>query len=96
MSKVIEPPHLVSDLKDLQLPTILGVWQQRAEEAQKKRQAYADFLADLTSLEVTGRRERRIQRRVQEARFPILKTLDTFDFAAQPTLDRDAVLELFQ
>jgi DNA replication protein DnaC len=96
MSKLAEPPHLAIDLKELQLPTMLGAWQQRAEEAQKKRQSHADYLADLVSLEVTGRRERRIQRRVQEARFPILKTLDTFDFAAQPTLDREAVLELFR
>lgn len=96
MSKVTEPPHLAADLKELQLPTILGAWQQRAEEAQKKRQSHVEYLADLTSLEVTGRRERRIQRRVQEARFPILKTIDTFDFTAQPTLDRDAVLDLFQ
>ena len=41
-------------------------------------------------------RERRIQRRIQEARFPILKTLDTFDFAAQPSLDRESIAELFQ
>jgi DNA replication protein DnaC len=96
MSKIVEPPHLATDLKDLQLPTILGAWQQRAEDAQKKRQGHAEYLADLVSLEVTGRRERRIQRRIQEARFPILKTLDTFDFAAQPSLDRESIAELFQ
>lgn len=95
MSKFIEPPHLATDLKELQLPTILGAWQQRAEDAQKKRQGHAEYLADLVSLEVTGRRERRIQRRIQEARFPILKTMDTFDFAAQPSLDREAIAELF-
>ena len=47
-------------------------------------------------MEVAKRRERRIQRRVQEARFPILKTLDGFDFSSQPTLDRDEILELFR
>ena len=46
-------------------------------------------------LEVTGRRERRIQRRIQDARFPMLKTLDAFSFEAQPDLDRDAVLQVF-
>jgi DNA replication protein DnaC len=96
VSKFVEPPHLAADLKELQLPTILGAWQQRAEDAQKKRQGHADYLADLVSLEVTGRRERRIQRRVQEARFPILKTMDTFDFTAQPSLDRESITELFQ
>ena len=42
-------------------------------------------------LEVTAHRERRIQ----DARFPMLKTLDAFSFEAQPDLDRDTVLQVF-
>lgn len=53
-------------------------------------------LAQLTHGEVTSRRERRITRLIRDAHFPMLKTLDGFDLAAQPTLDRDAVLELFR
>ena len=45
--------------------------------------------------EQAARRERRIQRRIQDARFPMLKTLDAFSFDAQPDLDRDAVLQVF-
>lgn len=92
----IDPPHLDTDLVTLQLPTIRAGWKRLAEEAQRKKTPHADYLADLTSLEVTGRRERRIARRVQDARFPILKTLDTFDFAAQPGLEKERVRELFQ
>ena len=55
----------------------------------------ADYLARLVHLEVTQRRERRIQRRIQDARFPMLKTLDALSFVAQPDLDRDAVLQVF-
>ena len=66
-----------------------------AEQATRQRQTPADYLAQLAHLEVTGRRERRIQRRIQEARFPMLKTLDAFSFDAQPDLDRDAVLQVF-
>ena len=40
---------------------------------------------------MTARRERCIQRRIQDARFPVLKTLDAFSFEAQPDLDRDAI-----
>ena len=47
-------------------------------------------------LEVTARRERRIQRRIKDARFPMLKTLDAFWFQAQPDRDRDAVLQVCQ
>jgi len=47
------------------------------------------------SLEVSKRRERRIQRRIKDAKFPLLKTLEGFDFTKQPKLDRDEVLTLF-
>jgi DNA replication protein DnaC len=94
--KIAEPPHLITDLKTLYLATIAGHWERFAQEARRKRQPHADYLADLVSFEVAKRRERRIQRRIQEARFPILKTLDSFDFASQPGLDRDEVLDLFR
>jgi DNA replication protein DnaC len=93
--KISEPPHLATDLKTLCLATIGAHWERFAEEARRKRQPHADYLADLVSYEVAKRRERRIQRRIGEARFPILKTLDAFDFSAQPGLDRNEVLDLF-
>ena len=95
-AKVLEPPHLPEDLRTLYLTSMASQWRTVAEQARSHRQPYAEFLADLARLEVTGRRERRIQRRVKEARFPMLKTLDAFQFEAQPTLDRDEVLELFR
>ncbi len=93
---VVEPPHLLADLKELGLPAISAHWARLAEEAVKKRQSGPEYLAELTHVEVTSRRERRIARRIKEARFPMLKTLDGFDFAAQPALDRETVLELFR
>jgi DNA replication protein DnaC len=93
--KIPEPPHLVADLKTLYLSTMATQWRQVAEDAKSKRLPHAEYLAELAHLEVTGRRERRIQRRIKDARFPMLKTLDAFDFDAQPGLDRDEVLELF-
>jgi len=89
-----EPVHLLDDLRELKLPAFVEHWSRLAEEARRNRGRHADYLADLAHLEVNGRRERRIARRIKEARFPILKTLDAFDFAAQPDLDREAVLEL--
>ena len=90
-----EPPHLAANLKTLCLSTMAVQWRPLAEQATRARQAPADYLAQLAHLEVTGRQERRIQRRMQEARFPMLKTLDAFSFDAQPGLGRDAVLQVF-
>ena len=92
---ITEPPHLAADLKALYLSTVASQWRPLAEQAARQRQAPADYLAQLVHLEVTARRERRIQRRIQDARFPMLKTLDAFSFEAQPDLDRDAVLQVF-
>ena len=94
-STIQEPPHLVADLKSMYLTSMASQWRRLAEEARSKRQPHAEYLADLVRLEVTGRRERRIQRRIKDARFPMLKTLDAFDFEAQRGLNRDDVLELF-
>lgn len=94
MAKILEPPHLVADLKALCLTTVAMHWARQTEEAQRQRQPHAEYLADLMALELQKRRERRIARRIQEARFPVLKTLDGFDFTAQPKLDREVVLEL--
>lgn len=98
MSKidVAEPPHLAVDLKELKLPAIAAQWQRVAAEAARKRQTGPEYLAELAHVEVTSRRERRIARLLMEARVPVMKTLDGFDFRSQPTLDRDAVLELFR
>ena len=92
---IAEPSHLAGDLKALRLSTVAAQWQHLAEQAVRQHQTPADYLAHLVHLEVTARRERRIQRRIQDARFPMLRTLDAFSFEAQPDLDRDAVLQVF-
>lgn len=94
MTAIQEPPRLAADLASLCLSTVGKHWRRLAEAAAKGRQGHADYLGDIIALEVDTRRERRIQRRITEARFPLLKTLDGFDFAAQPAIDRAAVLEL--
>ncbi len=98
MSKpeIAEPPHLMCDLKELRLPAVTAHWQRVASEAVRKRLSGPEYLAELTHLEVTSRRERRIQRLLQEARVPVMKTLDSFDFSAQSALDKNVVLELFR
>ena len=94
-AKIEEPPLLATDLKTLFLSAVGQNWQRMAEEARRRRQGHVEYLADLMSLEVSKRRERRIQRRTKDAKSPLLKTLDCFDFSKQPELDQADVLELF-
>lgn len=92
---VTEPAHLLADLKELGLPAFSEHWRRVAEEARRRRLGHAGYLAELAHLEVTGRRERRIARLIKDAHFPVLKTLDAFDWDAGHGLDRDDVLGLF-
>ena len=55
-------------------------WRETASTAQKEGTSHADFLASLVHREVVARHDRRVQRRIQDAKFPNLKTLDTLRF----------------
>ena len=48
----------------------------------------------LVERELIDREKRAAQRRIKDARFPLIKTLDTFDFKAQPSINQSLVREL--
>ena len=52
------------------------------------------YLLRLCELERIDRERRNVERRIRMARFPQTKSLDTFDFSAQPSLNKALVLEL--
>ena len=89
-----EPPLLARELRELRLPTIMANWKRASEEAGKSGVPYAEYLADLVHHEILDRHDRRVSRRVKEAKFPTLKTLDTFDFDRQPGISREKLLDL--
>jgi DNA replication protein DnaC len=91
MSKKIQPPRLSEDLRELKLPGFSEHWQRLSEAARRRRQNHAEYLEELAHLELTGRRERRIARLIREAKFPVLKTLEGFDFSLQKDLDQAAI-----
>jgi DNA replication protein DnaC len=64
------------------------------ERAEKDKPGYTQFLHDLLDAEVKATEERRLAGRLRFAGFPQLKTLEEFDFTAQPTIDRKLVDEL--
>ena len=52
------------------------------------------YLARLTELELIDRERRMVERRIKSAKFPAVKSLDSFDFKAIPSLNKMTVLEL--
>ena len=81
-------------LRQLRLPTVAANYRKLAQEAAQTGQPYEAYLLRLVEQEVNQREINRRKRRVQEARFPVLHTLDEFDFAAIPSLNRTQVLNL--
>ena len=64
------------------------------EDAEKTKPGYTQFLTDLLAVEVTATEQRRLSGRLRLAGFPSTKTLEEFDFTAQPTIDERLVREL--
>ena len=87
---------LTHHLKALKLPTILREYEATAQLCAKDRSSYPEYLLRLTERELIDREQRAAERRIREARFPVLKTLESFDFAAQPSINEAAVRELMR
>lgn len=97
MSAKSKPTILLEHhLKTLRLPTILREYQSLAQICQRERADYPTYLQKLTERELIDRERRATERRVKAARFPVVKTIDTFDFTAQPSISEPLVRELLR
>ncbi len=81
-------------LRQLSLPAVASSYRKFAQEAGQSRLSYEEYLLALLECEFDQREANRRKRRVRDAHFPVLRTLDEFDFSAVPGLDRSQVLEL--
>ena len=58
------------------------------EAAERDKPGYTEFLHDMLTHEVAALHQRRLAGRLRFAKLPARKTLEQFDYAAQPGLDR--------
>jgi len=86
--------NLVSDLKRLRLPAMAEMLDSYTKQAISSSMSYMDFLSGLVSEEVTYKERKSVQNRIKSARFPIVKSLDDFDYAFQPSIDKKKLEEL--
>jgi DNA replication protein DnaC len=91
-----QAPQILLDhrLKSLRLPTVLREYGKLARQCATEGQDHVQFLARLVELEMIDRERRMIERRIKAAKFPAVKSLDSFDFKAIPALNKMQVLEL--
>ncbi|PKB57288.1 MAG: AAA family ATPase [SAR202 cluster bacterium Casp-Chloro-G3] len=85
---------LAHHLKALKLPTFLREYDKVARQCAQEGVDHTGYLLRLAELELIQREGRMVERRVKLARFPAVKSLDSFDFLAIPSLNQPLVLEL--
>jgi len=85
---------LAHHLKQLRLPTILREYDKVAQACASEGVDHPRYLLRLVELELLERERRVVERRIREARFPAVKSFDTFDFTAIPSMNKMLTLEL--
>ena len=85
----------MEQLDYLRLKDIADLYPQAVQKAQKNNWSYARFLAYLIDAQMSGKLERSIALRIQQAHFPVTKTIDAFDFDFPVRIAKPTVLQLF-
>ncbi len=91
-----DPATLDTHLTSLRLPYIKEHCQPFAATAAKNSLSHLDYLAQLIEGEATQRGDRAVTRRIQSARFPVIKTLDTFCWDWPKKINRLQIKDLFR
>jgi DNA replication protein DnaC len=87
---------LKHQLKSLRLPTMLGECEKVAVRCARENADHLSYLLQLSELELIDRERRAAERRLKAARFPTHKTLESFDFKMQPSVNRQLINELMR
>jgi DNA replication protein DnaC len=90
----VDAARLELMLTELRLPAIKILWPRFADQADKEGWPAARFLAALSEHEIAERDRRRIERHLVDARLPVGKTLETFDFDTVPMVSKAQVMAL--
>jgi DNA replication protein DnaC len=81
-------------LKKLKLPTFLREYDKLARQCAAENIDHPCYLLRLSELELIEREHRMVERRIKAAKFPAVKSLDSFDFKAIPSLNKVLVTDL--
>ncbi len=86
--------NLEENLKYLQLNTVLKTYRNKTEEAEKKNLSYTEYLDFILQDEIADRIQRAVTRKISAAKFPIIKTMDSFNFDWPKFIEKKKILQL--
>ena len=90
------PAALETDLRLLGLTSMAEQYATLAATAARDHQSHVDYLAALITGELNLRRDRATLRRIKQARFPVIKTVDQFSWSWPKKINRMAIQNLFR
>jgi DNA replication protein DnaC len=85
---------IVAQARQLKMPGLAKGFVALARQAREEKWSIEDYLHEVLAIEIASRVDSAIRQRIHNARFPEMKTLDQFDFAASDGIDRAAILAL--
>jgi len=85
--------NLKETLKSLKCYHCANALEATLQQAQENEHSYLDFLSSLLQQELHHRTQNRLKRRLQQAKFPTLKTVEEFDFSFQTSITKKQVNE---
>lgn len=94
--KKFNEEQLCEDIKYLKMQAVMENYDPLAKDAVSKQWSYPEYLAQILEGEVDLRKDRSVERRIRMARFPVIKTLDEFDWSWPKKINRLQVQDLFR
>ncbi len=95
MSETLVMDRIESNLTRLKLSKINEIISSIAKVAEEQGKSYLAFLDELLEEEVLAKEQRRIETALKISGLPFIKSIDEFDFAFQPSLDKQKIMGLF-
>jgi DNA replication protein DnaC len=80
--------------KQLKMPGAMREFEALGRQAREEKWSFEEYLHEVFAVEISSRTESAVRQRIQDARFPELKTLDQFDFSAVDGVDAAQITEL--
>lgn len=83
-------------LRKLKLQTMATVYAEEARKAREHNLTHEGYLKNLVELETAAKQDRALKQRLGQAKFPIIKTLDSFEYPFNVTIPKQKILKLAQ
>jgi DNA replication protein DnaC len=95
MSRDVLAAELIkADARALKMPGVVRAYEMLAREARDSKWTHEEYLHEVLTAELASRSDSAVRHRIRDARFPEMKTLEGFDFAAADGLDAAQVSRL--